>query len=124
LTATSLIPKHATIRRDDVQLRRIETTTVPQERVRLFDELVGKRTARIITTGSILSHAMLEPKPLIQRNETINLHVVAGHVAVVTKAIAKEDGLKNSVIEVQQVNRRERLKARVVAERTARIELE
>lgn len=122
LVAKTHIPKNASFREEDIQRQHVETTLAPLDRVTSSAELVGKRATRIITPGNILCRSMLEVKPTIQRNQMIDLELKTGKVMIVAKAIAKEDGYWGKMIEVQRMNSRERLRARVVDQKTVRIE--
>lgn len=124
LVAKTHIPKNAPLREEDIQRQRVETTQAPLDRITSVAELTGKRAARIITPGNILCRNMVKLNPTIQRDQVIDLEVKTGKVMIVARAIAREDGYQGRMIEVQQMNSRERWKARVVDEKTARIELE
>jgi flagella basal body P-ring formation protein FlgA len=112
------LPKHAPITDDDLLFRSVETTTLSTDVITKREQLIGKRTKRIVSEGSVLSESVFESHPLVELNQFVTLMVRHGAVALSTKAVAKEDGRKGDIITVQLVDSHQRLRARVIDDQT------
>ena len=122
--ATRMIPWRTTVSPDDYRLLRMETTFMDRPVVLDTAMLAGTRTRRIVAQGSILYEDLFEPVPLVLQGDRVNVRVHAGAVTLTAEGVAREDGRKGDLIDVQVQGRGERLKAQVQNERTVAVPVE
>ncbi len=92
----------------------VETTTLPDDFIADSQNLVGKRTKRMLRKNAVLVESMFESIPLINQGDAITLLVRNNNVVIKARAVAREDGASGDVVMVEKVGSRERLKARVL----------
>ena len=124
LFADRQLERHVTLTDENIGTRYVEMTSMPDDVITSKEDLIGKRTSRIVGAGSVLSESSLELIPLIFRDEPVVLLVRYGHVRLSIKAIAREDGVFGSTIEVQKVDSHERIEAIVIDEHTVQVTAE
>ena len=108
----------------DVAVKRVETTSLAQDCITGAEQLRHKRTSRIIGEGTILYQSSLEDMPLIQSNDVVTLRVRAGSVIVSTTCVAKEDGRMGDMVTVQKSGSWERVRGKVLNEKTVEVTLD
>jgi flagella basal body P-ring formation protein FlgA len=64
-------------------------------------ELAGKSAVRDIAGGEVLRLACLTETPLVRRGEPVELRIRRGEVAAITRAVARQDGLRGQTITVR-----------------------
>lgn len=121
--AAKQLARHGLLQKDDVEMQNVETTMLPQDVITSFEMLKEKRTTRIISQGSVLKESMMESIPLIQHDETVTLIVKSNGVEVSTHAVAKESGRRGEYIIVQKMDTREKLKAKIVNNKTVQVDV-
>jgi flagella basal body P-ring formation protein FlgA len=122
--ADQQLERHSNISDKGIGSRYMELTSMPDDVILSKDQLYGKRTSRIVGAGSVLRESSLELIPLVVRDESVTLIVRTGHVRLSTTAVAKEDGVFGSTIEVQKVDSHERIEAVVIDEHTVQVTME
>jgi flagella basal body P-ring formation protein FlgA len=113
LVSTRMMERHETVGDGDFDLRRVETTSMRSGLVRSGEQLVLKRTSRIVPPGSVLYESMLEPLPIISRGDVVTLRVLANGVVLSVPATAREDGCLGEQITVQKIDSHVRLRGKV-----------
>lgn len=121
LVADRTIQRAMTPGADDVRRLRIETTGIDRALVPALDELMGRRSRRVITRGSILYRDMFEDLPLIHQGSPVSVRVTSGSVSVTAEGIACQDGRFGECIEITVPGKAGRLKAWVADDRTVAI---
>lgn len=124
LAAKHQLERHTKVSDSDFEVQRMELSSVPDDVVANASQLTGKRTRKVISSGSTLRESALEIAPSVLQDEVVTLIVKTKRVILSTNAIAKEDGLLGSVIKVQKINSHERIEAKVVGEHTVEITME
>lgn len=119
--AAENILRNENIRRERILPQRVETTTLSNDVVTAFDTLIGKRTNRMVTEGTILRQSMLDDEPVIERGDAVTLTVTSGTVIVSTQAVARQDGVVGDIITVQRSGVHARFRARVIDENTVEL---
>ena len=123
LLASHQLGRSAVLSGEDVIAQRMETTNLPEDAVSSPSECAGRRTTKLINAGNVLRRSFLEPVPVIHQGERVMLTLRTGTVTLRAEALAREDGAIGSLISVQKLNSRERLRARVVGPGTAEVQL-
>jgi flagellar basal body P-ring formation protein FlgA len=123
LLAARQLGRNTVLRIDDVIAQRVETTTLPDDALSTPGDCEGRRTTKLVNAGSVLRFSSLEQIPVIRRGERLMLTLRTGNVVLRTEAVARDDGAIGSLISVQKLNSRERLRVRVVGPGTAEIQL-
>ncbi|MGA9121590.1 MAG: flagellar basal body P-ring formation chaperone FlgA [Bacteroidota bacterium] len=115
---THMMDRHRPLSENDVAVRRVETTYLPEDYLRKGAPLEGLRTRQIIKDGSVLSGVMVEKEPVIHQGDPVILTTVANTVRVSVSAIAKQDGHPGSSILVELTGRHQRFRAKVLDAKT------
>lgn len=121
LVADRTILRATALGTEDVRRLRIETTGIDRALVAGLEDLMGRRSRRVITRGSILYTDMFEDVPLIHQGSPVSVRVTAGSVSITAEGIACQDGRFGECIEITVPGKAGRLKAWVADDRTVAI---
>jgi len=122
--AARQLQKHEPIKLADVVFKRIETTMLGDDLITSMHDLYGKRSTRIITSNSIMRHAMVERIPVLKEEDRVTIAVWSRNTVVTSSGIAEEDGAVGDIITVRRAGSHERLRAQVIDARTVEIHLQ
>jgi flagella basal body P-ring formation protein FlgA len=64
-------------------------------------ELAGKCARWAIPEGTVLTASMLSPRPDVEQEETVIVHVISGATSIETQGIAATSGYKGDIIKVR-----------------------
>jgi flagella basal body P-ring formation protein FlgA len=106
----------------DYEIAYAETTFMPHDLVKNSFILEKMRSVRMINPGTVLTESMFEPVPVIKPNDMITLVIRSGNILLSSRAVSKEAGSVGEFITIQRAGFHERLKARVLDEKTVEIE--
>lgn len=118
------IDRHTQLGSDDVRWQRLELTSLPSDVVTDAAKLAHVRTKRILSEGTLLTENMVEPLPQVEQGAIVTVQARANNVIVSSKAVAKEDGWTGRFVTVQKVGSHQRLRAKVIKERTVELAID
>jgi flagellar basal body P-ring formation protein FlgA len=84
----------------------------------------GKRTKRFLPQGTVLSGGMLEPLPAVRGGSAVTVIVRGGSIRLTASGIARQDGWVGDMIDVQRTHSHERVRARVIDDKSVLVETE
>jgi len=113
VVAKENIKTGSVIKRDDLMIKREETTTFGNDIIYNVNDAVGKKTKTIIGKEGILKGNLLENMPIIEKGKFISITVLKGDVVVTAPGKALEDGYMNEFIKVLNLSSKENLMAQV-----------
>jgi flagella basal body P-ring formation protein FlgA len=113
VTAVNPISRGERIRAEDVELVRIKRGAPQRPTFQTIDEVAGKEAIRDIAAGQVLDAHYVRSPLLVKRGDVVDLFARAGGVQVRTRARAREEGGHGDLINIELLNDRRALVARV-----------
>ena len=106
ITAVVLVTRRAvrrneTLTQADVSSEKRELGGVRGEPIREAAELLGRRAARPVPAGTVITLDWLEPAPAVRRSEVVTAMARVGGVSASTRVIALRDGRVGEVVSVR-----------------------
>ncbi len=123
VVASRRLGRHKRLSPEDLRFERREVTSLRDAYFVNPDDVVGKRTRRIIAGGSLILASDVEEVPLVTRGTGVAISVVVGAVTVTSRGTALEDGDLGETIAVKDVTTGKRLYGRIVGERVVVIDV-
>lgn len=99
--AKDILNRHHLITQKDVAKEMRDVTDFVWSPVKYSEELLGKRTKRVIGKGRIITVKMIEDQPLIRRGDKVKVTLIYRNLTVITTGFAKEDGWFGDLIRVR-----------------------
>ncbi|MEZ6091265.1 MAG: flagellar basal body P-ring formation chaperone FlgA [Pirellulaceae bacterium] len=99
---------------DDLDWKSIGERDRAEQAISDLNSLIGQEVKRNIQAGRWISTSDVGPPILVRRNDVIEVMVVGGSVIVRTGGKALDDGAEGDLIQIETVEDRKRLLARVV----------
>jgi len=105
--ATSVLVTRRAVKRNevltqaDVSIEKRELGGLRGEPIREIAELLGRRVARPVSAGTVVTADWLEPAPAVRRTEVVTALARIGGVSASTRVIALRDGKVGEVIPVR-----------------------
>jgi flagella basal body P-ring formation protein FlgA len=98
---------------EDVELARMKAGAQPRTEFQSLEEAIGKEATRNIVAGQALDDQYVRSPLLVNRGDVVDVFARSGGVQVRTRGRAKEEGSHGSLIQVEMLNDRRSLVARV-----------
>jgi flagella basal body P-ring formation protein FlgA len=98
---------------EDVELARMKAGAQPRTEFQSLQEAIGKEATRNIVAGQALDDQYVRSPLLVNRGDVVDVFARSGGVQVRTRGRAKEEGSHGSLIQVEMLNDRRSLVARV-----------
>jgi len=115
------VAARAVIRPEDVSAQRLLLHEPVGTTFQRSDEVTGQRTVRALSQGTIVRVRDVAAIPLVFRGDAVTVLVHGPGFVVRCLGRAKEDGMRDRVIEVQRLDSRETFMARVVGPRRVEV---
>ena len=80
-----------------------------------LDELIGKKLKKSVRSGSPVHLSMIETPPVVQRGERVKIVINSGSLHLSATGIARNDGIQDQMIRVQNINSNKIVHCRVAA---------
>jgi flagella basal body P-ring formation protein FlgA len=113
VVAINAIARGERIRAGDVALETVSPGSPQRITFESLDEVIGKEAARTIAAGQTLDNQHVRSPLLVKRGDVVDVFARSGGVQVSTKARAREEGSHGDLINVELLNDRRPLIARV-----------
>lgn len=118
LAANTRLGRHEIISAENTKLMRKETTRIRGSALTELPANTVYRTKRLVHKGEILTDAIVESPPLIERGDKIVLTVLTENMKITLPGRARQSGGIGDLIEVVNLNSRKLLTGCIVDERT------
>ena len=97
ICAPVVISKHTIIRNkvidsNDLELKKIDISTLSPDPFFKVEDLIGKKTICDISQGSIFFNRLVMPIPAVSKGDKLAVKVTQGNVRILVSAIARENG--------------------------------
>jgi len=110
------------IEKEDLLLKKVETTGLKEDFIKNPEAPAGKRAKYSINRGKVFFQSMYEDPPLIDRGDMIDIQLRQGNVTITVKGKAKKDGSLDEMIPVRVMMTKKDLVARVIDSNTVSVE--
>ncbi|QDT06200.1 flagellar basal body P-ring biosynthesis protein FlgA [Rubripirellula lacrimiformis] len=97
----------------DLELKPFPADQVDSQAISDIESLIGKETRNNLRVGQLIDYADVGAPILVHRGDLIEVRVRGGGVTVTTNAKSLADGAESDLIEIETLNPRKRLIARV-----------
>jgi len=116
------IGRYKPISEKDVKLQRQDLTDLPAHIFTDLNEVIGKRSKRMIQANTVLRHDMIETPPLVHRGSMVLIVAESGGLKVTTVGEVKSSGYLGQRVKVVNLDSKKKIFARVVDENTVRVD--
>ncbi|RPI76848.1 MAG: flagellar basal body P-ring formation protein FlgA [Desulfobacteraceae bacterium] len=114
IRAAHKIDRGAVITKEDLTLALEKIKDVRPESNPRWEDIVGKRATRHIQSGQILTVAMMQDIPMVQKGKQVVIRADNGLITVTTLGIAQENGQQGDQVKVINVGSGKEILATVV----------
>ncbi len=108
---------------EDLQLARLETTSLTKKTFSSLKEMSGLRTTRLIQTGGVITENLVEKLPVITRGSGVDIRFKRGALEITTAGVARQDGKIGDEIRVKCVESKKSYTAKVIDAKTVLVNL-
>jgi len=108
------INQHQIFTNDNIKKEWKEITGFEEQVVKSEKEVFEKRTTRYISEGTPITLNVIENLPIIKSGQSVTIISKVNSVVVSTYGVAKEDGKKGQVINVENSSSGAKLRAKVI----------
>ena len=113
LVANKLIDRHQILTPEEVRVEERKLPLTCDHPLRRLEEVIGKRSARRINRGAILTAELVETIPLVRRGEVINLTLRCPGLCLMARGRALKDGWEGDFIRVKVLASGKELQAKI-----------
>ncbi|HPN32706.1 MAG TPA: flagellar basal body P-ring formation chaperone FlgA [bacterium] len=122
LRANKLLKWPCKITSNDVYEEKIEITVLRGSIIKSLDELEGKLVKKQILQNEILISENFTDEPLIKRGSEVKIISRCGNITVSAVGTAKENGYKNQLVRVENINSNKIIRGKAIDKNTIVIE--
>jgi flagella basal body P-ring formation protein FlgA len=113
VAAVNPISRGERIRAEDVELVRTKPGSPQRMTFQSIEQVAGKEATRNVAAGQVLDEQYIRAPLLVRRGDVVDLFARAGGVQVRTKARARDEGGHGDLVNIEMLNDRRALVARV-----------
>lgn len=120
LVTSRILARHKVIEADDVQLALRDigmSTNIFSQK----DDLIGKRTKRAISEGSIIAGNMVEMPPIIEQGDIVKIIIESPAFRITAQGKARQAGACGQTIRVVNMLSMKEISAQVIDENSVRV---
>ena len=114
VVAKKPLGRYQVITAADIELKAMDMARLPNNIMILPEEVIGQRAQRTIDAQTVLSAAMIESVPLVQRGDIVAMIAESGGLKISTQGEARQKGGKGDRIKVMNLDSRKSVYARIV----------
>ena len=124
-----LISKHqlnrnSDLKAEDVKVELRETTRARSNKyITSIEDVKSMSLVRGVSMNRILRFDMFRIPPMITRGSQLDLMIITKNIVIRTKALAREEGQLNDIIEVQPLPTGNRVRAKIIDRTTVVVEI-
>ena len=104
LVAAHALPRDSLLTADDISLTEMDTGRMDYGYLVEASDAVGQRLRRPLAAGEPIAPGNLEIPPMVKRGQRVTLEAQTGGLTVRMAGVAKADGIKGQIIEVENLN--------------------
>ncbi len=104
LVAARPLGKYQPITGNDVNYKVMDLSNIPSNAVKHMDDVVGKRTSRVIYPQTVISEDKIENPPLIRRGDLVTITAASNGLKITATGVAKQLGRKGEMVKVVNID--------------------
>ena len=109
------------IRESDIVIERTRTERLIRNTPTALDKVIGQAATRNLQAGNIVKFRDLKQVPTIKRGARVIILARKGSMKITTSGTAREDGFKNSIIQVVNLETKKTIYAEVINSKTVEV---
>ncbi len=107
---------------EDVERRPLDSARLPADALTQPGEVIGKRVKRPVEAGAVLSADLLESQPVVKNGDRVRIVAESAGLRITAFGVVRQRGAPGDLVQVVNLDSNKAVTARVVDERTVRIE--
>ena len=116
--------RNSDLKAEDVKVELRETTKAGSNKyVTSIEDVKSMSLVRGVSMNRILRFDMFRIPPMITRGSQLDLMIITKNIVIRTKALAREEGQLNDIIEVQPLPTGNRVRAKIIDRTTVVVEI-
>ena len=115
------VPKGAVITKDHIAAQTLDLSKTRGRPITSVNEILGKRSTRALSKGTVLIHGLLETSPVVKKGDIVAIIAEAGPLTVKTFGIVQKEAVKGAVVTVKNLTSGLNVFAHVINASTVRV---
>ena len=116
--------RNSDLKAEDVKVELRETTRARSNKyITSIEDVKSMSLVRGVSMNKILRLDMFRIPPLITRGSQLDLMIITKNIVIRTKALAREEGQLNDIIEVQPLPTGNKVRAKIIDRKTVVVEI-
>lgn len=107
---------------EDVAVAERDAAGLPQDALSRPEAVFGKRVKRPVEAGAVITSDLLEARPVVKNGDRVRIVAESAGLRITAAGVARQRGAVGEMIQVVNLDSNKAVAARVVDERTVRIE--
>jgi flagellar basal body P-ring formation protein FlgA len=114
--------RNQAIEKDDVNVITMDMADLPSNYISNLEDVVGKRTLRVMNPKEVFRTDIVELPPMVKRNDRVSIVAESESLRITAAGEVKESGGRGDRIKVVNLNSNKEIYARVLDPKTVRVE--
>ncbi len=119
---TQNLPRGHIITEDDIETARVNSNRLMRNVVSDPEQVVGNKVVRNLNSGETITTFMIKRAPIVKRGDKIILIAEKGKLRITAPGMVKENGFKNAIVKVENLQTKKTVYGTVVNNRTVRVD--
>ncbi|MEI6258958.1 MAG: flagellar basal body P-ring formation chaperone FlgA [Deltaproteobacteria bacterium] len=114
--------RNQTIGKDDVNVVSMDMADLPSNYISRLEDVVGKKTLRIMNPKEVFRTDIIELPPVVKRNDRVSIVAESGNLRITAVGDVKESGGMGDRVKVVNLSSNKEIFARILDSKTVRVE--
>jgi len=114
--------RHYLISEDDIYMKKMNLANLSSSTITSFEEVLGKRTRRKISSNVVLRNDLVELPPLVKRGDVVAIIAVSDSLRIRALGEVKQKGHRGEKIKVENLASEKEIYARVIDSHTVKVD--
>ena len=114
--------RYRTITQDDVYMKKMDITNLPNDIITNYKDVLGKRVRRNIWAKVVLRAEYIEFPPMVKRGDTVLIIAESEKMKITALGEVKKSGRRGERVKVINLNSNKRIFARIIDENTVKVD--
>ena len=114
--------RYRTITQDDVYMKKMDITNLPNDIITNYKDVLGKRVRRNIWAKVVLRAEYIEFPPMVKRGDTVLIIAESEKMKITALGEVRKSGRRGERVKVINLNSNKRIFARIIDENTVKVD--
>jgi len=114
--------RYRTITQDDVYMKKMDITNLPNDIITNYKDVLGKRVRRNIWAKVVLRAEYIEFPPMVKRGDTVLIVAESEKMKITALGEVRKSGRRGERVKVINLNSNKRIFARIIDENTVKVD--